>query len=162
MNIRKIMVSALLATSLSVVAGNTTQTVAEVTAPVTLSEDVDYHISSANPFATTGSINITNTERAVVIFDKLVPSKADAFLGNITINGEKAKNGQNCQLRIYNGGSILLPFADKEPLTVFTEENYGGSSNSSYNVNNIYNLSSNKAFNNNIRSFKLKRGYMVC
>ena len=44
MNIRKIMVSALLATSLSVVAGNTTQTVAEVTAPVTLSEDVDYHI----------------------------------------------------------------------------------------------------------------------
>ena len=112
------MVSALLATSLSVVAGNTTQTVAEVTAPVTLSEDVDYHISSANPFATTGSINITNTERAVVIFDKLVPSKADAFLGNITINGEKAKNGLNCQLRIYNGGSILLPFADKEPLTV--------------------------------------------
>ena len=162
MNIRKIMVSALLATSLSVVAGNTTQTVAEVTAPVTLSEDVDYHISSANPFATTGSINITNTGRAVVIFDKLVPSKADAFLSKITINGEKAKNGQNCQLRIYNGGSILLPFADKEPLTVFTEENYGGSSNSSYNVNNIYNLSSNKAFNNNIRSFKLKRGYMVC
>ena len=74
MNIRKIMVSALLATSLSVVAGNTTQTVAEVTAPVTLSEDVDYHISSTTPFATTGSINITNTGRAVVIFGKLVPS----------------------------------------------------------------------------------------
>ena len=67
MNIRKIMVSALLATSLSVVAGNTTQTVAEVTAPVTLSEDVDYHISSANPFATTGSINITITASVTLV-----------------------------------------------------------------------------------------------
>lgn len=162
MQIKTIFVSALLATSLSVLANNTSQTVKEVTSPVTLSADVDYHISSANPFATTGSIDITNTERAVVIFDQLLPSKAKAFINNITINGAKAVVGSNCQLRIYNGGAILLPYKDAQPLTVFTEANYGGTTVNTYAVNTIYNLSSNKAINNQIRSFKLKRGYMVC
>lgn len=162
MQIRKIMVSLLLATSLSVFANNTTQTVEEVTAPVTLSEDVDYHISSSTPFATTGSIDITNAAHAVIIFDHLAPSKAAAFLSHVTINGAKAIKDSNCQLRIYNGGSILLPFPDSKPLTVYTEASYAGESANDYAVNTIYNLSSNKTFNNNIRSFKLKRGYMVC
>lgn len=162
MKIKKKIVLALLAVSLSTHANNAMQTVTEVTVPVVLSDNVDYHISSDVPFATTGSIDITNTERAVVIFDKLSPTKAKAFLDKVKINGVKAMNGSNCQLRIYNGGSILLPYTGSQPLTVYTEENYGGTSASNYAVDNIYNLSSNKTINNNIRSFKLKRGYMVC
>ena len=54
---------------------NTKQTVTQVTTAVTLSEDVDYIISSETPFGDSGSIDITNTDHAVLIFSKVKPSK---------------------------------------------------------------------------------------
>lgn len=160
---RKLFLTCLLAASLSVFADNTSQTVKEVTGSVTLDGEVDYHISSTTPFATTGSINITNTDHATVIFDNLLPSKAVKFLSNVMINGEAARNGSNCQVRIYNAGAMILPYSGNQPLTVFAEADFGGESSNNFVVNTKYNLtSSNKTFNNLIRSFILKRGYMVC
>lgn len=160
---RKLFLTCLLAASLSMFADNTSQTVKEVTGSVTLDGEVDYHISSTTPFATTGSINITNTDHATVIFDNLLPSKAVKFLSNVKINGEAAKNGSNCQVRIYNAGAMILPYSGNQPLTVFAEADFGGESSNNFVVNTKYNLtSSNKTFNNHIRSFILKRGYMVC
>ena len=43
------------------IAENTTQKIEQVTSSVTLSEDVDYIVTGTTPFATPGSINITNT-----------------------------------------------------------------------------------------------------
>ena len=160
---RKLFLTCLLAASLSVFADNTSQTVKEVTGSVTLDGEVDYHISSTTPFATTGSINITNTDHATVIFDNLLPSKAVKFLSNVKINGEAARNGSNCQVRIYNAGAMILPYSGNQPLTIFTEADFGGQSSHNFVVNTKYNLTtSNKTFNNHIRSFILKRGYMVC
>ena len=160
---RKLFLTCLLAASLSVFADNTSQTVKEVTGSVTLDGEVDYHISSTTPFATTGSINITNTDHATVIFDNLLPSKAVKFLSNVMINGEAARNGSNCQVRIYNAGAMILPYSGNQPLTIFTEADFGGQSSHNFVVNTKYNLTtSNKTFNNHIRSFILKRGYMVC
>ena len=162
MKLRSFILSILLGVSAFAFADNETQTVAKVTAPVTLSGSVDYHISSATPFATTGSIDITNPEKAVVIFDALLPSKAKNYIGSVTINGEKAVSGTNCQLRVFRAGCMLLPYPEKQVLSVYTEANYGGSMKNSYDVNTIYSLANDKEFNNQIRSFKLKRGYMVC
>lgn len=162
MKLRNFILSILLGVSAFAFADNETQTVAKVTAPVTLSGSVDYHISSATPFATTGSIDITNPEKAVVIFDALLPSKAKNYIGSVTINGEKAVSGTNCQLRVFRAGCMLLPYPEKQVLSVYTEANYGGSMKNSYDVNTIYSLANDKEFNNQIRSFKLKRGYMVC
>lgn len=160
---RKLFLTCLLAASLSVFADNTSQTVKEVTGSVTLDGEVDYHISSTTPFATTGSINITNTDHATVIFDNLLPSKAVKFLSNVKINGEAAKNGSNCQVRIYNAGAMILPYTGNQPLTVFAEADFGGESSPNFTVNTKYNLtSSNRTWDNKIRSFILKRGYMVC
>ena len=160
---RKLFLTCLLAASLSMFADNTSQTVKEVTGSVTLDGEVDYHISSTTPFATTGSINITNTDHATVIFDNLLPSKAVKFLSNVKINGEAAKNGSNCQVRIYNAGAMILPYVGNQPLTVFTEADFGGESSKNFTVNTKYNLtSSNRTWDNKIRSFILKRGYMVC
>lgn len=159
---RKLIVSCLLAATCSVFAANTSETVSQVTAPVTLSGDVDYHVTSANPFATTGSIDIANTDRAAVIFDNLRPSEVPNYLANITIHGAKAVAGSNCQVRIYNAGSIVLPYSGVKPLTVFTETGFGGTSSNGYLVNTVYSLANDKAINNKIRSFKLKRGFMVC
>lgn len=160
---RKLFLTCLLARSLSMFADNTSQTVKEVTGSVILDGEVDYHISSTTPFTTTGSINITNTDHATVIFDNLLPSKAVKFLSNVKINGEAARNGSNCQVRIYNAGAMILPYVGNQPLTVFTEADFGGESSKNFTVNTKYNLtSSNRTFNNKIRSFILKRGYMVC
>ncbi len=159
---RKLLLSLLLAATLTGAAANESTSVAQVTAPVTLSEDVDYHVTSAEPFATAGSIDITNTATAVVIFDKLKPSEVGNWLSHVTINGAKAVSGTNCEVRIYNAGAMLLPYNGTNPLTVFTEKGFGGTSANSYSVNTIYSLANNKTINNHIRSFKLKRGYMVC
>ncbi len=147
-------------------AANTKQTVSQVTSAVSLTADVDYHITSAEPFTTTGSIDIVNTDHAVVIFDNLRPTEAKSFLGFITINGEAAKDNTNCQLKLYNRGAILLPYGGSSfrPLTVFDEANFGGESfNALFEGHNGkgYMKDIPDAWNNRIQSFKLKRGYMV-
>ena len=63
-------------------AKNTTQTVAQVTGAVSLTADVDYHISGTTPFAEGATVDIVNTDHAVVIFDFLKPSQAKAFLAS--------------------------------------------------------------------------------
>lgn len=163
---RKLLLLSLLAiANLPLWAGNTTTTVSQVTAAVTLSEDVDYHITSTTPFTTTGSIDITNTEHAVVIIDNLRPSLAVKQLGFITINGEKAVNGANCQVKMYNNGAIIFPYpATLKPLTVYSEENFEGESCNDFgleNTNGYMNTLTAAKLNNRIKSFKLKRGYMV-
>lgn len=146
-------------------AANTKQTVAQVAEAVSLTADVDYHITGTEPFASTGSIDIVNTDHAVVIFDALKPSKAKSFLSYITINGAAAKDGTNCQLKLYNQGAIVLPYGGSafRPLTVFDDDNFEGESYNTLTEGNSggYMKSMPTAWNNRVKSFKLKRGYMV-
>lgn len=146
-------------------AANTRQTVAQVNTEVTLSEDVDYTILTDKPFGEDGSINITNTEHAVIIFNKVKPSKVPALLSHVKINGVRATNNVNCQIRIHNLGAMLLPYAsDIQPLTVYSEPNFGGTAVSDFGLENsggFMNTLSQEKLNNRIKSFKLKRGYMV-
>ena len=162
---RIVFLSLLLLAVLSSLADNTVSTVEQVTNAITLSEDVDFHISSSTPFTTTGSIDITNTDHAVVIFDCLKPSVALKQLGFITINGQKAVNNRNCQVKMYNVGAIIMPYAsDIKPLTVFSEDNFEGESCNDFGLEHsggYMNSLSAAKLNNRIRSFKLKRGYMV-
>lgn len=163
---RKLLFLSLLAwVACPLLAANTITTVEQVTNAVTLSDDVDYHITSTTPFTTTGSIDITNTEHAVVIIDNLRPSLAAKQLGFITINGEKAVNGNNCQVKMYNNGAIIMPYPSTlKPLTVFSEENFAGESCNDFGLENsggYMNTLSAAKLNNRIKSFKLKRGYMV-
>ena len=147
-------------------AKNGITTVSQVSQAVTLDTDVDYHITGSEPFTSTGSINIVNTDHAVVIMDALRPTLAKAYLSFIKINGAEAKDGTNCQLRLYNRGAILLPYGGStfRPLTVFDGKDFTGNS---YNqLTEGHNGSGfmkdlPTAWNNKIRSFKLKRGYMV-
>ncbi len=152
--------------TLSVRAANTTTTVTQVTDGVDLTTDVDYVITSSDePFTTAGSVNIVNTEHAVVIFKYIKPSKViSTYLDHIYINGEQAVSDGNCQVRMYDTGAIIFPYDDTAALTCYTEEDYGGESYDGYRIGNSggYMLSlSSTSLNNSIRSFKLKRGYMV-
>jgi len=150
----------------SVMAKNTTTTVEQVTSSIDVTGEVDYVITSTTPFGSMGSVNIADTEHAVVIIQSIKPSAVLAnWMDYIYINGEKAVDGTNCQVKMFNRGAIIFPYAsDFHPLTCYTEENYGGESYDNYTEGSsggyMKTLSTNM-LNNNIRSFKLKRGYMV-
>ncbi|MBE6256319.1 MAG: hypothetical protein E7105_12585 [Prevotella sp.] len=145
-------------------AANTKQTVTQVSTTVSLTDDVDYHISSTTPFTATGSIDIVNTDHAVVILDAVKPSKAKNYLSYIKINGAEAKNNTNCQVKLYNLGTIILPYGTAtRPLTLYDGAGFSGESYNSLTEGHTggYMNDIPKAWNNRIKSFKLKRGYMV-
>ena len=154
-------VLALFVPSISVLAAQTKQTVSQVTSEVTLTGGVDYIVTSSTPFGTSGLVNIADTEHSVLIFTNVVPSRAASMLSRVRIDGRAAVNNVNCMVRMYAGGSIILPYSsDIKPLTVYTGKGCTGET-ARYAVGGRVSLRGD-AMNNSIRSFTLKRGYMVC
>ena len=167
MNIKQITCALLLAFGLTANAANTITKVNQVSTEVTLSENVDYVITNATPFTGEGKVNITNTEHAVLIIQSIRPSIviSDHLKGRIFINGAQAENGKNCQVKMYAQGAIIMPY-DKniKPLTVYSEKNFEGTAVNSFGLEHsggFMNSLTEEKLNNKIRSFKLKRGYMV-
>lgn len=141
-------------------AQNTVQSVRQVTDAVELTNAVDFTITSTTPFATTGSVDLQNAD-AVVIFESVRPATVkSSYLRYITINGAAAKNGTNCWVEIYKNGTIIYPHTELtfKPFTGYSEANFQGTE-----WNNFvpYTKYISGDWVNNIRSFKLKRGYMV-
>jgi len=158
----------LLAICLPNSADNTKTTVAQVTENISLTENVDYHIESATPFANNAVVDIVNIDHAVVILDSVKPSAviSKKLLSHVKINGKAATNNSNCQIKLYNRGAIILPYGQNFiPLTVYSEQHFKGDSTKSFRINATqggYMVTLNaQQLNNRIRSFKLKRGYMV-
>ncbi|MBP5338501.1 MAG: hypothetical protein J6Z14_04240 [Prevotella sp.] len=147
-------------------AANVKTTVEQVTGTVTLTDDVDYIVSSATPFTNSGVVNITNTDHAVLILANVKPSAAIRLLAShVKVNGAKAVNNTNCQVKLYNLGCIIMPYAnDIKPLTVYSEQNFQGEAVNDFGLEHTggyMNTLTAEKLNNRIRSFKLKRGYMV-
>ena len=147
-------------------AANTLTTVSKVTEGVALTADEDYIIADSLPFATSGSVDIRNVAHAVLILKHVKPSKVLAgWMNHIYIKGEPAVNGTNCQVRLYDRGTIVFPYAnDVQALTCFAENGQAGDSCSNYTEghNGGYMKTLTAAqLNNGFRSFRLKRGYMV-
>lgn len=146
---------------------NTVATVSQVSTAVTVADDVDYVITSATPFTDNGRVDITNTEHAVVIVASVRPSVVISswLRGHVYVNGKQAVNGTNCQVKMYAHGAIIMPYASNiKPLTVYSETNFGGTAVNDFGLENsggYMNTLTDAKLNNKIRSFKLKRGYMV-
>ena len=166
MKLKVLALTLLSAFSLSMSAGNTKTEVSQVTSGVKLTEDVDYIVTGTTPFTTTGSVDIVSTEHAVLILSQVKPSIVlKNWMNYIYINGEPAKDGENCQVKMYSHGAIIFPYAkNMAPLTCYTEQNFDGESCNTYTEGHSggYMKTLNTTnLNNKIRSFKLKRGYMV-
>lgn len=166
MRLRKLTFALLAAIGLAASAANEKTTVAQVTEAVQLTTDVDYIVTDATPFTTTGRVDIVNTEHAVLIISNIKPSKVlSSWMSYIYINGEPAKDGENCQVKLYNRGTIIFPYGSNfKPLTCYTEQNFEGESCNNYSEGHnggFMKTLSTSLLNNQIRSFKLKRGYMV-
>lgn len=147
------------------------QTLAQVTASINISGNDELHVTGTVPFATGGSVNFEGTEHAVVFFDNMRPSAVLPHLSHVYVRGSQAVNGKNCQLRLHDHGTLLYPYGKEDkgedgfhPLTVFSEQNCRGESCSLFGIENtkgFMNSLDESTLNNRIRSFRLKRGYMV-
>lgn len=165
-SLRSALLAAAFALTISVHAANDTKSVAQVNETVTLSTATDYVVTSATPFGQDGVVNIENTDKAVLILAAVKPSAAQKLLSaHVQIAGQPASNGQNCQLKLYNRGCIILPYGDTtKPLTVYSDQNFGGTAVNDFGLENtggFMNTLTDEKLNNKIRSFRLKRGYMV-
>lgn len=166
-----ILLCLMLPCSIFTFAKNTVTEVAQVSTEVTLMDNVDYVITSTTPFTGSGLVNIVNTDHAVVIFKNIKPSAviAKELYKKIQINGRTAST-TSCQIRVYDRGTIIFPYNNLtgtnsyKPLTCYTKANFEGDSYNNYTEGHnggYMKTLSNTNLNNNIRSFKLKRGYMV-
>lgn len=143
-------------------AANTVVNVKQVTEPVSVVDNVDYAVSSSTPFTETGSIDIVNTENAIVILHGVKPSEASNWLAYVKINGETATEDVNCQIRLHRNGTMILPYTeDDAPLKMYTEADQGGMVLNLKPTTEMVSLVGG-AYNNKISSFTLRRGYMAC
>ena len=168
MIIKQLTCALLLAFGLTANAANTVTLVGQVDSEVTLAEEVDYVVTGMTPFAEGGKVNIADTEHAVLIIRDIRPShvlKQNLLDGHVFIDGEQAVDGVNCQVRMYAHGSIVFPYSkDIKPLTVYSEPHFGGTAVDDFGLEHtggFMNTLTDAKLNNRIRSFKLKRGYMV-
>ena len=150
-------------------ANTTTERSTQITSAVTVASNTDYVLTlSSNIFSSNGSINIPSSamEHSVIIFKAVKPSVViSTWLKYVKINGTTASNGSNCQVKMYNKGAIIMPYSSStKPLTCYSGTDFTGTSSTNYvtGSNGGYMRTLTTAqLNNNIKSFKLKRGYMV-
>ena len=150
---------------LNMEAANKNKTVTSVRELMTVTEDLNVIVNGATPFTEEGVVDLVNTEHAVLIVAQKKPSEMLELMSHVKINGKAAKNGTNCQVKLYNRGSIILPYGEStKPLTCYTEPNFQGTEYNNYPLgatDGFMKTLTNNQLKNKIRSFKLKRGYMV-
>ena len=161
----------LLCVSVYMMGAQTVTTVEQVgTGTKTTGSNVDYVITSTTPFKNSSSYVSINSKTSVVIIQNVKPSvflsMSNGF-SQIKISGTTAVNGTNCQVRMYNKGTIILPYAEGDGtaiLTTYTGTNQSGTSYTNYSTGHsggfMKTLTDADGLNN-IKSFTLKRGYMV-
>lgn len=130
----------------------------QVNSAVTLTDTVDLHLVSDEPFATTGSIDIRN-HAAWVVFENVRPSTViSTYLSHITVNGQAAVSGENVRVAIWLDGAAVIPYVSTE--TVFrgyTEANFGGEELKL----SLKEYATLNNWRNRLRSFTLRRGNMA-
>ncbi len=99
------------------------------------------------------------TEDSWVYFTNIIPSQViNNWLKYITVDGVSAKKNVNVRIEIYLQGAVVIPHPSGfKPLEIFTEPDFGGTS-VTYDINYHKSLG---AMDKQMRSFKLKKGYMA-
>lgn len=121
----------------------------------------ELHLSgSGNPLS--GGLVHLNSEDAWVFLHAVKPSEVNSsVLSRIRVKGALANAGTNLRVVQYAQGAVIIPQGeDFLPLEVFTGENFAGQSRK-LRPYQVYQNSELGIFADRIRSFTLKRGWMV-
>lgn len=127
---------------------------------VNVSGATSLHLTAATPFTDT-KINLSGDD-AWLYYDNIKPSNVIAnYLQDVTVDGKPAESEANCRVAIYANGTVVIPNGpanDKKAIVVYDGENYTGNS-MALDIETYHNNLGK--FDNKIRSFKLKKGYMA-
>ncbi|MDN3667549.1 glycosyl hydrolase [Algibacter miyuki] len=131
-----------------------------INAEITVSGKSEVHITDFDPLRNS-TVNLTSDESWLYI-ERIKPSiflnEENSWLDNVKINGQPF-DGAKDRIAVYASGCVIIPngnIAMQEALTIYTEENFGGDA-ISLEVETYHNDLG--AFNNNVKSFKLKKGF---
>ncbi len=139
--------------------GTQEQDVYSVADALTLDRPIDLHLISGDaPIAEGGSVDIADRD-AWVVFENVRPSEViEKYLQRITVGGVAARNGTNVRVAIYLDGAAVIPWLRRDAvLTGFDGAQCTGEKKELV----VQNATTLGAWNNRIRSFILKRGFMA-
>ncbi|MFT3740746.1 MAG: glycosyl hydrolase [Breznakibacter sp.] len=120
---------------------------------------IELHITSESTPFSNSTVSL-NHEDAWVFFENIKPSVVISdHLSNVKVNGNDVVNGSNVRVAIYAHGTVVMPHSSAfAPLVAYKEENFVGD-HLDFGLHTYHN--SLGTFDNAIKSFKLKRGYMA-
>jgi len=126
---------------------------------VVISGKASLHLTATTKTLNNTTINLTSDD-SWLFFDNVRPQVViDSLLKYVSVNGNAAILKTNVRVSIYKQGAVVIPQSSSyKPLKAYTGQSFTGDS-TSYSMFTFN--SSLGAFDNKIRSFKLKRGYMA-
>jgi hypothetical protein len=116
--------------------------------------------ASNNPLQ--GSTINLLSDNVWLFFDSIKPQDfANKYLAHFLVNGALPANNSNIRLvQYYNGTVIISQPSTYKPLTVYTNDNLAGTP-MDLGIYTYYRSAELDTLNDNIQSFRLKRGYMA-
>jgi hypothetical protein len=113
------------------------------------------------PVTGNGTVNLVS-DSGWLILDNVLPSRAILLhLGWITVNGQKAANNVNVRITNYLRGCVIIPHTPNyEALSLFKDVAFVGEELKCIPYK-YYKVADLASFDNEVSSFKLKKGYMV-
>ena len=128
---------------------------------LSISGNSEFHVTSpSNPLK--GTMIDMQGDNVWLYFEGVRPSKfSQRLLGQVTVNGQRAQIDTTVRLVQYLQGCVLISQPSTyQPLEAFSGSGFGGSS-MKFNQYSYYKTADLGAFNDNVGSFKLKKGYMA-
>jgi hypothetical protein len=121
----------------------------------------DLHLTGEVTPLVNSSVDL-NSEDAWLFFDNIRPSVVIAnWLDKVKVNGLPALNNPDVRIALYKNGTVVIPNGGQtstKALEVFTQPSLTGETKT-FEIETYHNSLGD--FNNTIRSFKLRRGYMA-
>jgi hypothetical protein len=113
------------------------------------------------PVTGNGTVNLVS-DSGWLILDNVLPSRAILLhLGWITVNGQKAANNVNVRITNYLRGCVIIPHTPNyEALSLFKDVAFVGEELKCIPYK-YYKVADLASFDNEVSSFKLKKGYMA-
>jgi hypothetical protein len=113
------------------------------------------------PTIANGTVNLT-ADSGWLILDGVLPSRAiNLHLSYIRVDGQPARNNINVKVTNYLRGCVIMPHSPTyEALTLYKDAGYAGDEIKCFPYK-YYKEAELGSFNNQVSSFKLKKGYMA-
>jgi hypothetical protein len=125
----------------------------------TVGSNAELRIST--PVSGNGKVDLVS-DSGWLILDNVLPSRAPILhFSYITVNGQRAVNNVNVRITNYLRGCVIMPHSPKfEALSLFKDTDFAGDEMKCIPYK-YYKEAELAGFNNEVSSFKLKKGYMA-